>query len=120
MSGRAEETLQQPGKGETVTSGRGRTDGPHRRKRNKGSDVEGADVMSLRKVTRVGETRAGEKAIREYRRKKQQRRGGRESNRKIEIPSAGGARFLLRGIFRAVTRYPVFHKANWLSRIVSF
>lgn len=90
LSGRAEETLQQPGKGETVTSGRGRTDGPHRRKRNKGSDVEGADVMSLRKVTRVGETRAGEKAIREYRRKKQQRRGGRESNRKIEIPSARG------------------------------
>lgn len=62
--------------------------------------------MSLRKVTRKGETRAGEKAIREYRRKKQQRRGGRESNRKIEIPSAraGEERFLLRGIFRARLR----------------
>lgn len=50
-------------------------------------EAEGADVMSLRKVTRKGQTRG--KAIREYRRKKQQRKGGRESNRKIEIPSAG-------------------------------
>lgn len=70
-------------------------------------EAEGADVMSLRKVTRKGQTRG--KAIREYRRKKQQRKGGRESNRKIEIPSAG--RFLSHpppppGIFRAVTRYP--------------
>jgi len=42
--------------------------------------------MSLRKVTRKGQTRG--KAIREYHRKKQQRKGGRESNRKIEISSA--------------------------------
>jgi hypothetical protein len=54
-------------------------------------------VMSLRKVTRKRQKRG--KAIREYRRKKQGRRGGGgEGNRKIEIPSARReARHISRG-----------------------
>jgi len=48
------------------------------------------------------------KAIREYRRKKQGRReSGREGNSKIEIQNGGRHGCLPRGIFRAVTGYPL-------------
>lgn len=82
-------------------------------KRNKGKERRAGRGRDEFKESYEERADSRGKAIREYRRKKQQRRGGRESNRKIEIPSAGRA---LAGIFRAVTR---FHKANWLSRIVS-
>lgn len=50
------------GKGEAVNVG---TDHLREEKRNKGSGAraEGADVMSLRKVTRKGQTRKGNKGI---------------------------------------------------------